>query len=535
MKKKHLKTFNLFLVAIMLTAMLSPFPTQAAVENGWEVIDGNYYWYENGIKQGTEGRGKEIYDPDSEAWYWLDAVDGGKKATAKTLYQESDAGEWAENADGTGKWVRYDDEGHMVKGWYTDENGTYYFDHTYGTMAKGAVEINGSPCYFDEVTGIAADEAWVIIDGVEYWYEDGIRQGLEGRGKEIYDSGSEAWYWLDSVDNGKKAVSKDVYQESQADEAGNIGKWVRYDENGHMIKGWHTNEHGTCYFDQTYGTMIKGDKEIDGVTYTFDVDSGLVLSGHRVKDKNFNPTELQVYCDIMAMKTDYPEGMEWTNAPEFNYQCNAKIDGITYTGGGCVAFALRLSDAAFGKLKGYTHTDFSNIRVGDILRVNNNTHSVIVLEVRESSVIIAEGSYNNSVHWGRELSFSEIQETGSYVISRYPTEADQIAKEAYAEEVVRLINVKRTERGLNAVELKTDLCQTANECVEEVMELPMFFSSYCMVSNGKILKMAGYETPQSVVQYMETYLNLFGDYTGIGVVYRNTDTKYEDYWGIVLE
>ena len=40
------------------------------------------YWYEGGIRQGTEGRGKEIYDPDSDDWYWLDANQGGAKAVS---------------------------------------------------------------------------------------------------------------------------------------------------------------------------------------------------------------------------------------------------------------------------------------------------------------------------------------------------------------------------------------------------------------------------------------------------------------------
>ena len=129
-----------------------------------------------------------------------------------------------------GKWVRYDADGHMVKGWQTNDAGTYYFDMTYGTMAKGNTTIDGVPCSFDQTTGIGADCQWIEIDGVKYWYEGGRRQGLEGRGKEIYDPASDAWYWLDSVDQGKMAVSKDVYQESSG------GKWVRYDENGHMVK-----------------------------------------------------------------------------------------------------------------------------------------------------------------------------------------------------------------------------------------------------------------------------------------------------------
>ena len=62
----------------------------------------------------------------------------------------------------------------------------------------------------------------------------------------------------------------------------------------------------------------------------------------------------------------------------------------------------------------------SAIRVGDILRLDGNTHSVIVLEVRANSVVIAEGNYNYSVHWGRELTFSEVESTLSYIWTRYP-------------------------------------------------------------------------------------------------------------------
>ena len=119
---------------------------------------------------------------------------------------------------------------------------------------------------------------WRIEDGVPYWYENGVKQGTEGRGKEIYDPGSDAWYWLDAVDGGRMAVSKDVYQESKADDEGNIGKWVRYDADGHMVKGWQTAEAGTYFFDYTYGTMYKGDKVIDGVSYHFDETTGVLLS-----------------------------------------------------------------------------------------------------------------------------------------------------------------------------------------------------------------------------------------------------------------
>ena len=293
---------------------------EAAVKaNGMRVIGDRKYWYENGERQGVKHnsdgsidasyRGKEVYDPESDAWYWLDNVQQGAVAVNKDVYQESEAGAWGETP-GTagktyGKWVRYDSDGHMVKGWHTTEKGTYYFDLVYGTMAKGSVTIDGKNYVFDRNTGILIydiddngasfeENGWHFVNGEKYWYENGKRQGvkynndgsndLSYRGKEIYDPSTDAWYWLDNILDGAVAKSKDVYQESGAgkwgdklDANGNrIGKWVRYDENGHMVKGWQTTEAGTYYFDPVYGTMAKGEAVIDGQAYYFDVNTGVL-------------------------------------------------------------------------------------------------------------------------------------------------------------------------------------------------------------------------------------------------------------------
>ena len=243
---------------------VKPTATPASGYTGWKTVNGKDYWYENGVKQGTTGRGKEIYDPDSDAWYWLDANRGGAKAVSKDVYQESNGG----------KWVRYDANGHMIKGWDTNDDGTYYFDLVTGAMTKGDATIDGLPCSFDTVTGIGLNCAWKRINGKNYWYEGGKRQGYDPnnaayRGKEIYDPASNGWYWLDNVQQGAKAVSKDVYQESSG------GKWVRYDANGQMIKGWNTNADGTYYFDPITGAMAKGTTTIDGMTYYFDPATGV--------------------------------------------------------------------------------------------------------------------------------------------------------------------------------------------------------------------------------------------------------------------
>ncbi len=167
---------------------------------GWYIKSSISYWYEHGIRQGTyddpkgvigDGtvRGREIYDPVSDGWYWLDSIYDGAKAVGKEvwmpyIYQnekdwdeatmrkiayESDEGmgECVLKAmlDHSGKWVRYDEKGRMLKGWvtitgtlariYPDQEGnTYYYDHRTGLMAKGLVEIDGVPHYFDEISGV---------------------------------------------------------------------------------------------------------------------------------------------------------------------------------------------------------------------------------------------------------------------------------------------------------------------------------------------------------------------------------------------
>lgn len=130
-------------------------------------------------------------------------------------------------------------------------------------------------------------------------------------------------------------------------------------------------------------------------------------------------TEENVRAAIEALKSEFPEGMEWTNASL--YQSHA----LRTNGYGCAGFALRCSDTAFGDLPvSRKHSSFDEIRVGDMLRVHGNTHSVIVLEKKADSVIIAEGNYSGLIHWGRELARESLEtDQHFYVETRYPKDA----------------------------------------------------------------------------------------------------------------
>ena len=126
-------------------------------------------------------------------------------------------------------------------------------------------------------------------------------------------------------------------------------------------------------------------------------------------------TEENVRRLIEGLKTQYPEGMRWTN--DNSYFCSA----LRITGYGCAGFAFLCSDTAFGSLPATgTHSDFDRVRVGDIIRMNNDTHSVVVLAKSGDSVTVTEGNFNSSIHWGRTISRSELVRGNFTVTTRWP-------------------------------------------------------------------------------------------------------------------
>lgn len=149
---------------------------------------------------------------------------------------------------------------------------------------------------------------------------------------------------------------------------------------------------------------IPGENELPPIDFPSGIDCGI--------------TAQEVYDAIISLKVLYPEGMGWTNEDFYAW------DGGIYSGGyGCAGFAFLLSDRAFGDEPARIIDEditIDDVRVGDILRINNDTHSVIVLEVHEDHIVIAEGNYNLSIHWGRTLSAATVASVTDYIMTRYP-------------------------------------------------------------------------------------------------------------------
>ncbi len=161
----------------------------------------------------------------------------------------------------------------------------------------------------------------------------------------------------------------------------------------------------------------------EGSTYGLDVRDNVI------------PTPTEVYNAMIALKDrdDYKEGTIWTNDEPYSgsgYHWNGGLlDGKNISAVGCVAFAFILSDEAFGSLPGRMYAaggfTYEDINVGDILRVNNDAHTVIVLEVSDVGVVVAEGNistgdHKGKVHWGRAISKEEVMSSTSHYITRYP-------------------------------------------------------------------------------------------------------------------
>ena len=196
---------------------MNAFGNKEYVNGGhWVTKNGQKYWRDS---DGSLARSKEIYDPESNAWYWIDS--DGTMAHDKDVYLRSNGG----------KWVRYDSNGHMIKGEDFRYGVWYNFNFTTGAMSKGMTYLsNGNKwVYYDMVTGkMAHGEAYLN-----------------------FDKEHSGWYLFDNITGAR--CTGDIFIRS------NGGKWVRYDQKtGKMVKGLQKQNGLWYYFDPVTGAMAHG-------------------------------------------------------------------------------------------------------------------------------------------------------------------------------------------------------------------------------------------------------------------------------------
>lgn len=145
------------------------------------------------------------------------------------------------------------------------------------------------------------------------------------------------------------------------------------------------------------------------------------------------PSYEEAYAAMMALMSEYPEGMTWTNYEP--YGDNGKlgkyyrfqggtIHGAYAVGVGCAALCFKFHDLTYPGLPIYVYDrggfDWEDIHVGDFLRVDSGTHSVTVLKKTDNAIIVVEGNYNGGVHWGRVISKTDLMREITYMVTSYP-------------------------------------------------------------------------------------------------------------------
>ena len=175
------------------TAAVASVADSSQPQNGWWE-DEDYYWYyfENGepVKDKLKTIGNYTYH------FLYD----GKMDTNNTFWYESGLGY---------NLYRVDDQGHLVKGWYQDYSGDWY--------------------YYDKKTGQAIT-GLQTIDNQKYYFT-----------------------------YGEMSTNKEVEYQN---------KYYRTDENGHLVKGWYQNYY--WYYYDNNGVRVSGYRPINGKGYYFD-------------------------------------------------------------------------------------------------------------------------------------------------------------------------------------------------------------------------------------------------------------------------
>lgn len=146
--------------------------------------------------------------------------------------------------------------------------------------------------------------------------------------------------------------------------------------------------------------------------------------------------EQEVYERLMSRKDmdGYREGTPWTNESKTyinTVQFNVSSPGY-YIGRGCVAFMLDMMEYASNyeypiRIVEGSYDNLPKIHVGDGVRVMNDCHSVVVLEVNGTVVTVAEGNINSSVHWGRKINLADSNEGFTNVATFWPEESNTIS------------------------------------------------------------------------------------------------------------
>ena len=355
-------------------------------KDGWQTIGGKTYYFENG--KVSTGK-KEVYDTKNGKYKTYFFNEDGTLVNKPGIHTYTEY--WGEKRK-----VYVNNKGEVESGWKTIDGKTYYF-HQYNGMAinicdifngdkketylfdedgvltkgNGLKEIDGKWYYFNKDNSL--ETGWKVIDGKTYYFDesngmvtwvheinendknksylfdkDGVL--VKGSGwKEINGN----WYYLNndnSLEIGWKVIDgKTYYFDRYSGRA--KGSTRIYDSNHEKYKVYFFNEDGVLITEpgiHTYnltwggerkiyvnnkGEVQSGWQTIDGKTYYFDEDNGMVIGIREINDGNKNERYLFDNNGVLVKSAGWKEvdGRWYYLNNDGSLECGWKtIDGKTY-------------------------------------------------------------------------------------------------------------------------------------------------------------------------------------------------------------
>lgn len=205
--------------------------------------NGKKYWFDYGVM----AQDKQVYDSDTDAWYWFDA--DGTMAVNKDVYIP------LSNEDRSqGKWVRYDKNGGMIKGEDFRYGGWYYFDEVTGEMIKGFTNIPdeteyGKWVYYDEING-QMYHGNSVINGERYHFDEYTGKMTHGE----YCDRRGKWYYYDEITG--------IMQTGEVFHHNN--RYYYDNDSGQMCKGFAKCGDKWNYYDDITGVYVPEDNYDSG-------------------------------------------------------------------------------------------------------------------------------------------------------------------------------------------------------------------------------------------------------------------------------
>ena len=274
----------------------------SAPQNGWQKIDGAWYYYEDGSRvTGWKQISSKWYYFDSTGvmvsgwrqigskWYYFESggamVSGWKQISSKWYYFESSGAMVTGWKQISSKWYYFESGGAMVSGWKQISSKWYYFESG-GAMVSGWKQISSKWYYFE--SGGAMVSGWKQIGGKQYYFESG---GAMVTGLKQVDG---KWYYFESsgvlyaTAGWKQIDSKWYYFDSNG--AAQTGwqqissKWYYFESSGVMVSGWQKID-GIWYYFESGGTMVTGWKQISGKWYYFQSNGAMKTGWLKLNDK----------------------------------------------------------------------------------------------------------------------------------------------------------------------------------------------------------------------------------------------------------